>query len=159
MRGQDLARLRALAGLLHQRDTQALAQVLAEEARLRQRLGQLEAQARQAVIDAQDLGALRSLGAETLWQDWALRRRAELNSELARIRLRREHAVARLGRSFGKRDALGRLQKDAESKALRKHRAAEEAALATGSAAAGGRSGSDLLTGDLGDQDVGDRSW
>jgi hypothetical protein len=157
MRGQDLRKLATLAELLYQRDLQALGRISAEEAQLRGRLDQLERQARQAVTDAADLSALRSLGAETLWQDWALRRRAELNSELARIRLRREHAVARLRLSFGKREALASLQRQADARA----RAAARAAEADGPVGLRNRRdpfGSDVLARDLGDEDIGDRS-
>ncbi|MFP4273778.1 MAG: hypothetical protein ACLFRU_02035 [Paracoccaceae bacterium] len=152
----DLDRLHRLADMLYQRDMRELARVRDREARIHARRAQLEQQARQAV-EGEDLDALRRLGGDMLWQDWALRRRAELNVELARARLLREQAIAGLRRSFGKRQALESLRRQAGQRALQTRRAVAEARLAATLSGPGRAPGSDLLTGDLGDKDIGDR--
>ncbi|GAA6188393.1 hypothetical protein [Litorivita sp. NS0012-18] len=88
---------------LYQVELAKVQKIAAEEARLRQALADLDAQARDAMEAAQnDMMALRALGADLLWRQWVGRARAGLQMQLAQVLVRKNEAMTRLRRAFGK---------------------------------------------------------
>lgn len=86
--------------------------VLDAEAKLRAQLAQLDTQ----VKEARDLNnsdmAMKSLGADLLWQSWHTRTRRQLNVELAQATAKKLMAMDRLRKSFGRKHAVETMAKD-----------------------------------------------
>ena len=66
--------------------------------------------------------AVQALGADILWQNWAGRRRAALQMQLANILVRKAQAVDKLRHAFGKAEVASQLQTQ-EQAGIRQDRA------------------------------------
>ncbi|MQY41981.1 hypothetical protein GG681_04975 [Epibacterium sp. SM1969] len=90
--------------------------VLDAEAALRSKLTQLDAQVKEARgLSNQDI-AMKSLGADLLWQGWHTRTRRQLNVELAQATAKKLMAMDRLRKSFGRKHAVETMAKEAKEK-------------------------------------------
>jgi len=126
----DLGALGSLTDALYQRELAKLREVRDEEARLRAALARLDEQARAARDQPETaLAGLRGIGGDMVWQAWVVRQRAALQSELARILVRKEHALPALRRAHGKSEAVRRMQRDAQAQARRRAADRQGAAL------------------------------
>lgn len=107
---QDFDALCDVTQALYRAEVARMAQVLQEEKRLRAALARLDAQraANEALPDA-DLGGLRQIGGDMIWQAWVGRKKAELQSELARVLARKGQMAGKLRRAFGKTEAIEEL--------------------------------------------------
>lgn len=100
----------ALTEALYRADSTKMQALLAEEARLRADLTQLEDMRRAARDLPQDqANGYRELGADILWQGWIGQSKARLHSELARVLGRKGQISRELRRSFGKHQAAVQL--------------------------------------------------
>lgn len=106
MRPADAARLRDLAEALYLREMRAIAGVLAEEAALRAALAGLDRQAAQAQTELDRDPAMKSVGADLMWQGWQTRTRRRLNIELAQVIARKLGGLDAVRTAFGRRQAL-----------------------------------------------------
>lgn len=100
----------ALTEALYRADSAKMQVLLAEEARLRADLTQLEDMRRAARDLPQDQASgYREVGADLLWQGWIGQSKARLHSELARVLGRKGQISRELRRSFGKHQAAAQL--------------------------------------------------
>lgn len=114
-----LGPLVAIAQTMYQAEQAKLQDVLAEEARLRGALADLDTRRKQAAqLPAEQLAAPRAVGADLLWQGWTMRTRQRLNIELAQVLVRKAERMGALRRAFGRLEATKTLLAD-EKKALR----------------------------------------
>ena len=91
----DLARMRALT---------------AEEAGLRASLADLDRQLRESLAGAAgEETSWRVLGADEAWRKWLMRRKSEVNMQLARLQVRKAEAIETLKRSFARRQVSGEI--------------------------------------------------
>jgi hypothetical protein len=139
----DLVRL---TGAVREAEQAALRPIRAEEARLRAALARLTEQGR--AFGAEDpKERARLIEAEIAWRSWAGQTRMRLNSELARVLVRKEARITALRRAVGKHEVAARLMRDAETRARRARDKVQEERLL------GLAAGSDILPGDVDDQD------
>ncbi|OUS19604.1 hypothetical protein A9Q95_15230 [Rhodobacterales bacterium 59_46_T64] len=100
---QQFKELVQVTDALYQVELAKVQKIAAEEARLRQALADLDSQARDAMNAAQDdMMAVRALGADLLWRQWVGRARAALQMQLAQVLVRKNEAMVKLRRAFGK---------------------------------------------------------
>ncbi|MQQ08330.1 hypothetical protein GFB49_07700 [Epibacterium sp. SM1979] len=92
--------------------------ILDAEASARAKLAQLDQQVKDAREQSDgdvangDL-AMRSLGADLLWEGWHTRMRRQLNTELAQATAQKLMAMDRLRKSFGRKHAVETMAEDA----------------------------------------------
>ena len=91
-----------------------LQKIQAEESALRDELRSIEEELFEKTRASQTDLALRSLGADILWQSWVGRKRAELQRQLALVMVRKAAAVAEIRTAFGKKDVVERLVEKAD---------------------------------------------
>lgn len=121
MSSEPLQALAATADALYQARLAQLRSVLAEEARLRRELADLDThRLRNAHLPATELAGLRAIGGDMLWQGWVDRMQAELNMQLAKVLVRKAAEMDALRRAFGKAEAAEGL--------VARHRNARQAA-------------------------------
>jgi len=109
MERSRLEDLREIAAAKYLQEYRVIADLLAEEARLRRALAQLDRQVRSAHTTLADSVGAQRIGGDVLWQVWVGRTRRDLNLQLAKVMASKEPAMAGLQRSFGRRVALDRL--------------------------------------------------
>lgn len=106
MSGQDLAALREIARLLHQRELARLAPILRDEARIRSDLARLDDVAQAARDSLHGPSPVTLTGADALWGAWVERQRTDLQSALARVLARKAEETHALRRAFGRMRAM-----------------------------------------------------
>ncbi len=103
----DLDGLLQLARVVKDTDAARLADVLAEERRIRMALSALDDATHNAKdVHISETVELRRLGGDVAWQIWAGRRRKDLQIQLARVLARKGAEQQRLRKSFGRQSAL-----------------------------------------------------
>lgn len=101
------------AAYLH--EFQKVQGILAEEARLRQNLLQLDAQAcENTKVIARDT-SMKSVGADLLWQAWLSRTRRQLHIELAQVMAQKLTAMDRVRNAFGRNNAVSVMHEKVEN--------------------------------------------
>lgn len=96
---------------LYQADLAGLQSVTAEESALERALHDLDEEERRAALLSDDGAlALRQFGGDLLWKSWIGRKRRMLNEKLANVRVRKDAALRRMQRSFGKKTAASQLE-------------------------------------------------
>jgi hypothetical protein len=110
----ELRALHALADMAFDRERSALAPILAEEARLRARLADLDAQDRAARQGFASDARTRQVAADLHWQAWLVRNRTETQRELATVLARKAEVGIALKRAFGRVSATADLLKEAK---------------------------------------------
>lgn len=110
-----------LTDAFYQREVVRLRGLRDEEARLREALARLDAQAHAARHLPDDaLGGVREIGADMVWHGWLARHRVTLQHELARVLARKEHAMPAQRHAFGRLEAARAL--GAQAQAVARHR-------------------------------------
>lgn len=116
-RMKTLLQLEQLRSLKSQK---ALAEITAEEAKLRRQINTLQ-QHRQMSHDTDpELMPMRAIGADILWQGWIDRTQAELNFDLARVLARKAPIAKQARKNIGRRDVVSELKdrmEDADARA------------------------------------------
>ena len=124
MSARDLTDMAQVTAALFEAEQAKLRDLLQREAELRRALDTLDRHRRDASsLPPSDLNAPRAVGADLLWQGWVGRKRAELNTQLAQVLVRKAGRMADLRRAFGRKAAIDRLCDDARlaaQKAARK---------------------------------------
>ena len=116
MRCDDHDALCDVSDALYQREVARLRALRDEEARLRAALAKLDAQAHAArELSDEALRGVREIGADIVWQGWLARHRATLQSELAQVLARKEHAMPAHRRAFGRAEAARALRAQAHA--------------------------------------------
>ncbi|RKF13041.1 hypothetical protein D6850_16200 [Roseovarius spongiae] len=118
MSRQDPTGLGEVAGLLFETEQAKLRDLMRREAELRRALAELDDHRKAAAaLPPTQLSAPRAVGADLLWQGWVGRRRAELNTELAQVLVRKAGRMNDLRRAFGRKAAIDELGNRARAEA------------------------------------------
>lgn len=130
MTPEKLKALRTVSDAQYQKELAKMQSIVAEENELRRDLRDLaekEAAANESLVG--DM-AIRSLGADALWNSWIARNRKALNIKLANVLARKADAQRGLRRAFGKNSVIEKLHAlehaKAKSAAAKSHLAALE---------------------------------
>lgn len=136
---KTLLQLEQLRSLKSQK---ALAEITAEEARLRRQIGTLQEHRRMSHEADPGLMPMRAIGADILWQGWIDRTQSDLNMDLARVLARKAPIAKRAKKNIGRRDVVSEMkdemqtrdQREAETKRMEAmlQIAAVQAALGSG---------------------------
>ncbi len=98
---------------------------LAESRRIESEIEQIDSLRNEAQKDDANLLARRAVGADTLWQSWLMRRRADLLREAAMARAHEGESLARARLAFARVQAseelLEKEKKERNQKALARH--------------------------------------
>lgn len=96
----DLTTMQKLVEVKYRQQQESFARLLAQEARLRTSLQQLDMQMveSRSSADVQQ----RAIGADLLWQGWIGRKKRELNMHLAQVLAVKERHVAQVRTAYGK---------------------------------------------------------
>ena len=115
MKQTDLTALMRVADAVYQHESRAMAELAREEQAIRGALSAVNA-ASDGLKTAQieETGRMVMTGAELAWRAWAGKRKTALNTELARVLVRKSQDMARVRAAFGRREALRLL--DAQAK-------------------------------------------
>lgn len=100
----ELEQLRSL------KSQKALADITAEENRLRRQIGTLQQHRRMSHEADPDLMPMRAIGADILWQGWIDRTQADLNIDLARVLARKAPVAQRARKNIGRRDVVSEMK-------------------------------------------------
>ncbi len=106
MSPDPLRDLAALAAATRTATEAKMRRLAADEAELREELAALETKCRAArSLNAGDMLAQRSVGADMLWQGWVNRTRRQLQIRLARVLAMKGAALQELRRAHGRSEA------------------------------------------------------
>lgn len=112
-----------VTALAYERELAAVQSILQEEAQIRADIAKLDRQVEEA-HQRSDLGSMRAIGADVIWQSWAGRARAQLNIRLAQVLARKAQVMTRVQTAFGRKTVADGLMKqdrtDAKAKAAAK---------------------------------------
>jgi len=106
---QDLKPLAKVTQALYSKKLGAMQKIRAEDNELRQAIAGLDRNLAEETRASQNDHALRSLGADLLWQSWVGRKKASLQMQLAQVLVREEHALKEMRLAFGKKDVMENL--------------------------------------------------
>ncbi len=120
MNQDALSQMSAVTEAMFQREFNAIQGILKEESVLRQSLAQLDAHTQSSLEnDAQDC-AMKSIGADILWQAWISKTRRQLNIELAQVMAKKVEAMTTIRKAFGRKEAVKTLMVNARDEQRRK---------------------------------------
>jgi len=120
----DIEALDEVTEALYRAEAIRMQKILNEESRVRAALARLDIEhAANRGLPAADLDGLRQIGGDMIWQGWVGRKRADLQSELARVLARKGQIVGKLRRAFGKAQAVQRITATARAQRIRKAQA------------------------------------
>ncbi len=105
---QDLLRV---VQALYAKESASFQNILSREAALRLRIAKIDKQLRQERHQTSLPDAMRNLGADILWQSWAMRTKEDLNTELARVLAQKSHVLAQMQIAYGRKNAVEALVK------------------------------------------------
>ncbi len=122
MKPEKLAALVRVTELRFQKEYDAVRALIEEEARLRGDLAKLDRQSMAVGSGGDADQAMRTIGADILWQGWVARTRRDLNMQLARVLARKPHVMDRVRKAFGRQEATRHLWQAAVREQKRKRR-------------------------------------
>ncbi|WP_371225000.1 hypothetical protein [Roseovarius sp. 2305UL8-3] len=130
MSRDTLEDLTELTGALYRAEQARMRDLVQQETSLRQALAQLEDHRKAALsLPAEELHAVRQIGADILWQGWVGRNREELNRQLALCLVQKARHLTALRKAYGKHqasEALLEQEKAAHRKILGRRQTAQE---------------------------------
>ena len=101
-----LSRLLPVARAKYEAEFASVRALLQAEAHCRAQLARLDALAQEARDQARAPGVMQLLGADVLFERNIARSRSILNSDLARILARKETAMVKVRKAFGRKNAI-----------------------------------------------------
>ena len=104
---KTLLQLEQLRSLKSQKE---LAEITAEESRLRRQIGTLQEHRRMSHEPDPGLMPMRAIGADILWQGWIDRTQSDLNMDLARVLARKAPIAKRAKKNIGRRDVVSEMK-------------------------------------------------
>ena len=116
MKESMLKQMKSVTEAQYLREHARIKSVLDAEAALRGKLNHLDQQVRDARENSEGEFAMKSLGADLLWQGWHTRTRRQLNMELAQATAQKMMAMDRLRKSFGRKHAVETMADEAAKK-------------------------------------------
>ena len=96
--------LRTIAETIFQKEQRAIAEIVAEESRIRRALALINT-ANQPSTFSNDL-AHNTSGSAAAWKIWAEQKRTELNIHLAQTLVQKSERIGEVRTAFGRREAL-----------------------------------------------------
>ncbi|MGV6803339.1 MAG: hypothetical protein ACWA49_03965 [Ruegeria sp.] len=112
-----LSELERITSVAFEREFRKLRPVLQEEARVQNRLSDLDAQVKRIESDAADTEGYQISGADVAWRAWESTTRKLLNVEMAQIQSRKLERMDELRAAFGRKTAVETLCRNNETKA------------------------------------------
>lgn len=110
MKSAELKTLHGLAQMQTDAAQAKLAGVLRREQGLRRALADIDARfAAGRDMPDNTAAAMRQIGAQASWAEWALRRKTQINGELALVLAEKAEQLDALRKVMGRREALGTL--------------------------------------------------
>jgi len=106
---QNLNPLKQITEALYTTKLAEMQKIRAQEAEIRYALATLDSELAEETRASQNDMALRSLGADILWQGWVGRKRASLQMRLAQVLVQKEKSLKEMRKAFGKKDVVERL--------------------------------------------------
>lgn len=116
MKDKMLKQMESVTEAQYLREHARVKPILDAEAAARAKLARLDQQIKETRAQADGDMAMKSLGADMLWQGWHSRTKRQLNIELAQATAQKLMAMDRLRKSFGRKHAVHTMVKDLESK-------------------------------------------
>ncbi|MFO7759395.1 MAG: hypothetical protein R6V26_13145 [Roseovarius sp.] len=127
MKDAELEALGEVTEALYRAEVVRMQHLVTQENRLREALARLDAkQAATRALPDTELDGLRQIGGDMIWQGWMGARKAELQSELARVLGRKGQMIGKLRRAFGKAQAVDRMTAAARAQAVSNAQARDE---------------------------------
>jgi hypothetical protein len=102
----DMKTLLELEQLRSLKSQKALAEISAEEAKIRRQIGTLQQHRRLSHEADPALIPMRAIGADILWQGWIDRTQSDLNMDLARVLVRKAPIIKRARKDIGRREVV-----------------------------------------------------
>ncbi|GAB4541185.1 MAG: hypothetical protein Tsb0024_11910 [Ruegeria sp.] len=121
MKTDKLSDLVAVTAAAFEKEHQKLRPILEQEARVQNRISQLDAQLAQVRTTAAGATGYIMAGADVIWYGWEASTRRQLNTELARIRSQKLAMMDGLRQAFGRKRAVESLV-ERQATALRRAR-------------------------------------
>lgn len=129
MRQGNLEQLQRLTQVFYLREFDQIKGILAEEAVLRDKLARLESLNKDTrSSDTSDLTA-KTVGADWIWQEWAMRNRRLLNAELSEVLSRKLSIMAGMRDAFGRDQAIKSLAEKDKTTRKAKIKSRQDAAI------------------------------
>ncbi len=104
MKPDDISTLRTIAEAIFQKEQRAIADIVAEESRIRRALARIDA-ANQTSAPSVDLAHSTS-GAAAAWKVWMEQKRTQLNIHLAQTLVQKAERIAQVRTALGRQEAL-----------------------------------------------------
>lgn len=100
MKKNAMFEMEKILDLKFQRKQQVFSKVLAQEAKLRAQIGQLNEQEQDAEQSNQQ--HIKAIGADVIWKAWLERTKTALNMELAQVLAQKERLLVSVRKDYGK---------------------------------------------------------
>ena len=121
----DIEALRHLSDLKYEKSVSKLRGIIAQEAKMRAKIAQLQQQARDAHALPADTPHMQNIGADVIWLKWVAKTLRALHIELAQILAQKEAFVAQNAKALGRKSVTEHLAK-ASTQKRRQDRAAAQ---------------------------------
>ena len=105
----DFSQLKQISDLKYQKSEQAIAEITAQENRLRSELQRLQSLVRETHSAPASDAELRSIGGDVIWLKWLASAQRQLNVELAQVLAQKENVMARHRTASGKKAVADKL--------------------------------------------------
>jgi len=126
----DLQQLEAITQAKYDQQQQSFKRIQAEENRLRSELARLDDMLQQSNDAGTQVGEMRAIGADIIWQGWVGRSKTELNLKLAQVLAIKEQQLHQVRQAYGKLQVVQQLIAEAQ-RGLRKRKGQSQLELAT----------------------------
>ena len=107
-----LAQMKAVTEAQYLREHAKVKPILDAEARLRGQISMLKVQVQDGRNAAEGSHAIKTLGADLLWQQWHMQARKELNQELAQVTAKKLQAMDKLRTAFGRKHSVETMEQN-----------------------------------------------
>lgn len=127
---ENWGKLVRVTEIQYAKSQQGLAPILAKEAQLRSELARLDAHDHVARHETLDLGGVRAIGADVVWNSWLTRQRRMLTTELAQVLAHKEMRMEQVRRAHARHDVAQKMARDEASvtRARQQKRSMDDAA-------------------------------
>jgi hypothetical protein len=116
MKQEKLGQMFEVTRAIYLNEFQKVKGILDEEAILRQKMAQVNAQSAKAREDMKEDISMQSVGADLLWQAWLTRTQRQLSIELSQVMARKLTAMGRVRRAFGRQSAVATMHENEQEK-------------------------------------------
>lgn len=111
---KDLKNMEAICEARYAMRQANFAKLIAEENRLREELGRLDAMRHDNRATSLEHVSMQAIGADVIWNGWLGQTKTALNMALAKVLAKKENHISEVRHAFGKLTVVQRLLKDAQ---------------------------------------------